>query len=93
MTVGKNVPAAVSPMAVDVMNNVAMTIRRHEVNASLATDVALDPSRLSRINDNFDYAALTKGVVRVQRGDFAIVPEIILAGQSAAVMRLAVAMK
>ena len=84
VTVGKNVPAAVSPMAVDVMNNVAMTIRRHEgVNASLATDVALDPSRLSRINDNFDYAALTKGVVRVQRGDFAIVPEIILAGQRA----------
>ena len=45
--------------------------------------MALDPSRLSRINDNFDYVALTKGVVRVQRGGFAIVPEIILAGQRA----------
>lgn len=84
VNVGKNVPAAVTPMAVDVMNNVAMTIKRHEgANANLATDVALDPSRLSRINDSFDYAALTKGVVRVQRGDFAIVPEIILAGQRA----------
>ena len=84
MTLADNIPAAAAPMAVDVLNNVITTIERHGgVSASRATDVALDPSRLSRINDSYDYAALTTGVVRVQRGDFAIVPEIILTGQRA----------
>ncbi len=84
MTLADNIPAAAAPMAVDVLNNVITTIERHGgVSASRATDVALDPSRLSRINDSYDYTALTTGVVRVQRGDFAIVPEIILTGQRA----------
>ena len=84
MTLAESIPAAAAPMAVDVLNNVITTIERHAgVSAHRATDVALDPSRLSRINDTYDYTALTKGVVRVQRGDFAVVPEIILTGQRA----------
>ena len=84
MTLAENIPAAVAPMAVEVLNNVITTIERHGgVSANRATDIALDPSRLSRINDSYDYSALTKGVVRVRRGDFAIVPEIILTGQRA----------
>ena len=31
--------------------------------------------------DQFDYQALTTGVVRVQRGDFAMVPRIYLSGE------------
>jgi hypothetical protein len=84
MTLAENIPAAAAPMAVDVLNNLVTTIERHGgVSANRATDVALDPSRLSRINDTYDYTALTKGVVRVRRGDFAVVPEIILTGQRA----------
>jgi len=84
MTLAENIPAAAAPMAVDVLNNVITTVERHgSVSATRATDIALDPSRLSRINDSYDYSALTKGVVRVRRGDFAIVPEIILTGQRA----------
>jgi len=75
MVLAENIPAAVAPMAVEVLNNVIMTIERHGgVSANRATDIVLDPSRLSRINDRYDYAALTKGVVRVRRGDFAVVP-------------------
>jgi len=84
MTLAENIPAAAAPMAVDVLNNVITTVERHgSVSATRATDIALDPSRLSRINDSYDYSALTKGVVRVRRGDFAILPEIILTGQRA----------
>jgi len=84
MVLAENIPAAVAPMAVEVLNNVIMTIERHGgVSANRATDIVLDPSRLSRINDRYDYAALTKGVVRVRRGDFAVVPEIILTGKRA----------
>ena len=84
ITLAENIPAAAGPMAIDVMNTVIKTIERHAgVSASRATDVTLDPARLSRINDTYDYTALTKGVVRVQQGDFAVVPEIILTGQRA----------
>ena len=84
MSLAETIPAAAAPMAIDVLNHVIRTIEGHEdVSASRATDVALDPSRLSRINDSYDYTALTTGVVRVRRGDFAIVPEIILTGQRA----------
>jgi len=84
ITLAENIPAAAGPMAIDVMNTVINTIERHAgFSASRATDVTLDPARLSRINDTYDYTALTKGVVRVQQGDFAVVPEIILTGQRA----------
>lgn len=84
MSLAETIPAAAAPMAVDVLNHVIRTIEGHgDVSASRATDVALDPSRLSRTNDSYDYTALTTGIVRVRRGDFAIVPEIILTGQRA----------
>ena len=55
MTLAENIPAAAAPMAVDVLNNLVTTIERHGgVSANRATDVALDPSRLSRINDTYD---------------------------------------
>ena len=84
MTLAENIPAAAGPMAVDILNNIIRTIEQHGgVSANRATDVALDPSRLSRTNDNYDYTALTTGIVRVRQGDFALVPEIILNGRRA----------
>ena len=50
------------------------------MNVRLATDTVLDPARLARANDEYDYKALTSGVVRVRRGDVAIIPEIALKG-------------
>ena len=70
-------PAAAGPMAGQIMSELVDAINsRSGVNARLSTTTKLDPARLARANDNFDYQALTTGVVRVRRGDFAIVPEI-----------------
>ena len=53
MSLAETIPAAAAPMAIDVLNHVIRTIEGHEdVSASRATDVALDPSRLSRTNDS-----------------------------------------
>lgn len=76
-----NTPPEAAPMARQVMaamidmidDNLGATVR-------LATDTELDPAGLGRKNDNYDYQALTTGLVRVQRGDFALVPEIVLTG-------------
>ena len=84
ISLAENTPAAAAPMAVEVFNTLVRTIEQHgAVNAVRATDVALDPHKLSRIQDKYDYTALTSGVVRVRRGDFAVVPELILTGQRA----------
>ena len=55
--------------------------RSPSLNVRNATRTRLDPAALARSNDNFDYAALTTGRVRVKQGDFAIIPEIHLDGQ------------
>ena len=82
MAFGPKAPAEAGPMATQVLNTLVETIEAHPgMNATRATDTALDPKRLSRITDQFDYQALTTGVTRVRRGDFALIPEITLTGK------------
>ena len=84
VSLAENTPASAAPMAVEVVNTLVRHIEQHgAVNAVRATDVALDPQKLSRIQDKYDYTALTRGIVRVRRGDFALVPELVLTGQRA----------
>lgn len=77
-----NTPAAAGPMASQVMAELVDQVdTRSGVNTTLATRTKLDPSRLGRANDSYDYQALTSGIVRVRRGDFALVPELVLSGR------------
>ena len=79
---GPKAPAEAGPMAAQVINSLVETIESHPgVNAIRATDTVLDPKRLARTTDKFDYQALTTGVTRVRRGDFALIPEIMLTGK------------
>ena len=76
---GKAVVADAGPMAPQVINALVKAIEVHpSINARRATDTKLDPARLARTTDQFDYKALTTGVTRVPRGDFALIPEITL---------------
>ena len=82
VVVGPKTPAEVGPMANQEINTLFETIESHTgVNATRATDMVLDPKRLARISDKYDYQALTTGVTRVRRGDFALIPEIMLTGK------------
>ena len=82
ITHGKSVVAEAGPMAPKVINALVESIESHPgLNARLATDTVLDPARLARTTDQFDYKALTTGLTRVQRGDFALIPEITLTGK------------
>ena len=79
ITHGKAVAAEAGPMAPRVISALIETIETHPgINAIRATDTVLDPARLARTTDQFDYQALTTGVTRVRRGDFALIPEITL---------------
>ena len=79
ITHGKAVAAEAGPMAPQVISALIETIEAHPgINAIRATDTVLDPARLARTTDQFDYQALTTGVTRVSRGDFALTPEITL---------------
>ena len=76
-----NTPAVAGPMAVQTMASLIESIdSQPRMNVRLATETVLDPARLARANDEYDYKALTSGVVRVRRGDVAIIPEIALRG-------------
>ena len=69
-------------MAPQVITALVEAIESHPgINARRATDTKLDPARLARTTDQFDYQALTTGVTRVRRGDFALIPEITLTGK------------
>ena len=82
ITHGKAVVAEAGPMAPRVINALIEAIEAHPgINAIRATDTVLDPARLARTTDQFDYQALTTGVTRVRRGDFALIPEITLTGR------------
>ena len=82
ITHGKSVVAEAGPMAPKVINALVEAIESHPgINARRATDTVLDPARLARTTDQFDYKALTTGLTRVQRGDFALIPEITLTGK------------
>ena len=79
---GKAVVAEAGPMAPQVISALIEAIESHPgINATRATDTVLDPARLARTTDQFDYQALTTGVTRVRRGDFALIPEITLTGR------------
>jgi hypothetical protein len=79
ITHGKAAAAEAGPMAPQVISALIETIEAHPgINAIRATDTVLDPARLARTTDQFDYQALTTGVTRVRRGDFALTPEITL---------------
>ena len=79
ITHGKAVAAEAGPMAPRVISALIETIEAHPgINAIRATDTVLDPARLARTTEQFDYQALTTGVTRVRRGDFALIPEITL---------------
>ena len=82
ITHGKAVVAEAGPMAPQVISALVEAIEAHPgINARRATDTKLDPARLARTTDQFDYQALTTGVTRVRRGDFALIPEITLIGK------------
>ena len=79
ITHGKAVVSEAGPMAPQVISALVEAIESHPgINARRATDTKLDPARLARTTDQFDYQALTTGVTRVRRGDFALIPEITL---------------
>ena len=81
-THGKAVVAEAGPMVPLVITSIVEAIESHPgINATRATDTVLDPARLARTNDKFDYRALTTGVTRVRRGDFALIPEVTLTGK------------
>ena len=74
-------PANAGPMAEQVIATLVDVIDvKPALNARLATTTRLDPARLARANDSFDYEALTTGLTRVRKGDFAMIPEIVLTG-------------
>ena len=82
ITHGNSVVAEAGPMAPKVINALVEAIESHPgINARRATDTVLDPARLARTTDQFDYNALTTGLTRVKRGDFALIPEITLTGK------------
>ena len=79
---GKAVVAEAGPMVPQVITSIVEAIESHPgINATRATDTVLDPARLARTTDKFDYRALTTGVTRVRRGDFALIPEVTLTGK------------
>ena len=82
ITHGKAVIAEAGMMAPQVIDALVGAIESHPgINAVRATDTVLDPARLARTSDQFDYEALTTGVTRVRRGDFALIPEVTLTGK------------
>lgn len=75
-------PAITGPMAMKMMNHLLERLKMTPgIHTRMAVETELDPSKLARQNDRLDYQALTTGVVRVQRGDFAMVPRIYLSGE------------
>ena len=82
ITHGKAVIAEAGMMAPQVIDALVGAIESHPgINAVRATDTVLDPARLARTTDQFDYEALTTGVTRVRRGDFALIPKVTLTGK------------
>ena len=81
-THGKAVVAEAGPMVPQVITSIVEAIESHPgINATRATDTVLDPARLARTTDKCDYRALTTGVTRARRGDFALIPEVTLTGK------------
>ena len=82
ITQAPDTPAVTGPMATKVMNQMLEIMRATPgINARMAVNTELDPAKLARKTDDFDYQALTTGVIRVQSGDFAVIPRIHLSGE------------
>jgi hypothetical protein len=82
ITQAPDTPAVTGPMATKVMNQMLEIMRATPgINARMAVDTELDPAKLARKTDDYDYQALTTGVIRVQSGDFAVIPRIHLSGE------------
>ena len=73
----KKVPAWLQELAREVDFTLTEVISRSEkFSLTNASNVKLEINKLSKIDDNYDYKALTTGRVRVQNGDFAYQPKI-----------------
>ena len=82
ITQAPDTPAVTGPMATKVMNQMLEIMRATPgINARMEVNTELDPAKLARKTDDFDYQALTTGVIRVQSGDFAVIPRIYLSGE------------
>ena len=66
ITQAPETPAVTGPMATKVMNEMLEIMRATPgINARMAVDTELDPAKLARKTDDYDYQALTTGVIRV----------------------------
>jgi len=80
--VAATAPSWTAPFAEMITRDVvALLDEQPSLNLRNAMATKLNPAVLARSNDSFDYAALTNGRVRVERGDYAIVPIIRLSGE------------
>ena len=80
--VAATAPAWTRQFADIAMRDVVMLLdEQPSLNVQAATRTRLDPAALGRINDDFDYTALTTGRIRVVGGDYAIIPQINLFGE------------
>ena len=79
---GPKAASETGPMSAKVITSLVKSIEAAPgLNAIRATDTKLDPARLARTTDAFDYTALTTGITRVRSGDFALIPEIVMTGK------------
>ena len=82
ITQAPDTPAVTGPMATKVMNQMLEIMRATPgIKARMAVDTDLNPAKLARKTDDYDYQALTTGVIRVKSGDFAVIPRIHLSSE------------
>ena len=82
ITQAPDTPAFTGPMATKVMNQMLEIMRATPgIKARMAVDTDLNPAKLARKTDDYDYQALTTGVIRVKSGDFAVIPRIHLSSE------------
>ncbi len=80
--VAATAPAWTRQFADIAMSDVVILLdEQPSLNVQVATGTKLDPVALARSNDTYDYTALTSGRIRVNRGDYAIIPKINLFGE------------
>jgi len=80
--VAATAPAWTRQFADMAMSDVVILLdEQPSLNVQVATGTRLDPVALARSNDEYDYTALTSGRIRVNPGDYAIIPQINLFGE------------
>ena len=71
------VPAWLRKIGNEIEDEIGLLLEMHK--SAVLTDVSpikLEINKLKTTNDNFDYTSLTRGRIRVESGDFAVVPSI-----------------